>query len=157
MKIATSAYPLDFHRNWADYAAKIETWVADAAGQGAELLLFPEYGAMELATLAGAETAADHPQGEDQDQHRQGLPKPAPAPPPSVPGRQDEGIVRAIAPRRRRTLARRPGPSSKPVFALAPRALRGHVTGLRRARLARPFRLIVRKAVGIEGPVVHVR
>lgn len=60
MKIATSAYPLDFHRNWADYAAKIETWVADAAGQGAELLLFPEYGAMELATLAGAETAADH-------------------------------------------------------------------------------------------------
>ena len=38
MKIATSAYPLDFHQTWADYAAKIETWVADAAGQGAEAL-----------------------------------------------------------------------------------------------------------------------
>ena len=58
MKIATSAYPLDFLASWADYAAKIEGWVAEAAGNGAELLLFPEYGAMELTTLAGAETAA---------------------------------------------------------------------------------------------------
>ena len=33
--------------------------MAEAAGQGADLLVFPEYGAMELATLAGAETAAD--------------------------------------------------------------------------------------------------
>ncbi|MCB1972865.1 MAG: amidohydrolase, partial [Geminicoccaceae bacterium] len=30
-----------------------------AAGEGAELLLFPEYGSMELATLAGAEAAMD--------------------------------------------------------------------------------------------------
>ena len=32
---------------------------AQAAGQGAELLVFPEYGAMELATLAGLEVAGD--------------------------------------------------------------------------------------------------
>ena len=59
MKIATAAYPLDPVTSWADYAAKIEDWVARAAGQGAELLVFPEYGAMELAMLAGPEVAAD--------------------------------------------------------------------------------------------------
>ncbi|WP_076448756.1 carbon-nitrogen hydrolase family protein [Roseivivax lentus] len=45
--------------DWAAYAAKIEAWVAEAAGQGAQLLVFPEYGAMELATLAGPEVAGD--------------------------------------------------------------------------------------------------
>lgn len=59
MKIATAAYPLDVLMTWADYAAKIDSWVAEAAGQGAELLLFPEYGAMELAMLDGPEVAAD--------------------------------------------------------------------------------------------------
>jgi predicted amidohydrolase len=34
--------------------------VAEAAGEGADLLVFPEYGAMELASLAGREAAADH-------------------------------------------------------------------------------------------------
>ncbi|MCA0998419.1 carbon-nitrogen hydrolase family protein [Alloyangia pacifica] len=59
MKIATAAYPMDFLANWDAYATKIEAWVAEAAGQGAELLVFPEYGAMEIATLAGAAAAAD--------------------------------------------------------------------------------------------------
>lgn len=61
MRIATAAYPLDQFDTWSDYATKLETWVADAAGQGADLLLFPEYGAMELATLDGADVAADLP------------------------------------------------------------------------------------------------
>ncbi|MFS4581357.1 carbon-nitrogen hydrolase family protein [Phaeobacter sp. C3_T13_0] len=59
MKIATAAYPLDWFDNWAAYEAKLTRWVGDAADQGADLLVFPEYGAMELATLAGAEIAAD--------------------------------------------------------------------------------------------------
>ena len=59
MKIATAAYPLDAMHSWADYRSKIEKWVSDAVGQGANLLLFPEYGAMELATLAGLEAAGD--------------------------------------------------------------------------------------------------
>ena len=58
MKIATAAYPLDWHDNWASYEDKLTRWVAEAAGQGAALLVFPEYGAMELASLAGAEAAA---------------------------------------------------------------------------------------------------
>lgn len=59
MKLATAAYPLDPLRSWADYTAKLDTWVSDAAGQGAELLLFPEYSAMELAALDGPDVAAD--------------------------------------------------------------------------------------------------
>ena len=59
MKIATAAYPLDVLSSWAAYEDKLVRWVADAAVNGADLLVFPEYGAMELATLAGLEVAGD--------------------------------------------------------------------------------------------------
>lgn len=59
MRIAAAAYPLDFLQSWSQYEDKIAGWVADAASSGAQLLVFPEYGAMELATLAGIETARD--------------------------------------------------------------------------------------------------
>ncbi|MFG6565650.1 MULTISPECIES: carbon-nitrogen hydrolase family protein [unclassified Sulfitobacter] len=59
MKIATAAYPLDVLTSWAQYEDKLAHWVAEAAVQGAELLVFPEYAAMELATLDGAEVAGD--------------------------------------------------------------------------------------------------
>ena len=59
MKIATAAYPLDVLTSWAQYEDKIAAWVSVAAGQGAQLLVFPEYGAMELATLDGLAVAGD--------------------------------------------------------------------------------------------------
>ena len=59
MKLAAAAYPIDWHENWDSYEEKLTHWVAEAAGQGADLLVFPEYGAMELASLAGAEIAGD--------------------------------------------------------------------------------------------------
>ncbi len=59
MKIATAAYPLDAVSIWSDYAAKITEWVTDAADNGADLLVFPEYAAMELAALAGPDVALD--------------------------------------------------------------------------------------------------
>ena len=59
MKIATAAYHMTPPSTWSDYAQKIEDWVSEAAGQGADLLLFPEYGAMELAMLDGPDVAAD--------------------------------------------------------------------------------------------------
>ncbi len=59
MKVATAAYNLDWIDSWAQYEDKLERWVRDAVGQGAELLVFPEYGAMELSTLDGAEVAGD--------------------------------------------------------------------------------------------------
>jgi predicted amidohydrolase len=59
MKIATAAYPLDFLGSWDEWEAKVTRWVAEAARQQANVLVFPEYGAMELASLAGREEAAD--------------------------------------------------------------------------------------------------
>jgi predicted amidohydrolase len=59
MKLAAAAYPLDYLPDWPAYVAKLTDWVARAAKEGAELLVFPEYGAMELASLGGADVAAD--------------------------------------------------------------------------------------------------
>lgn len=59
MKIATAAYPLSTFDSWTQYEDKIVQWVSDAAGQGADLLVFPEYAAIELATLDGLEVADD--------------------------------------------------------------------------------------------------
>jgi predicted amidohydrolase len=49
--LAAAQYPLTQLASWADYAAKLEAWVAAAADGGAALAVFPEYGAMELAAL----------------------------------------------------------------------------------------------------------
>jgi predicted amidohydrolase len=59
LTLAAAAYPLDWFDSFDGFAAKIRRWVAEAAGQGAQLLVFPEYGAMELASLGGAKVAAD--------------------------------------------------------------------------------------------------
>ncbi|MEL0438274.1 carbon-nitrogen hydrolase family protein [Phycobacter sp. K97] len=59
MKIATAAYQMDWLDSWAQYEDKLAAWVGDAAKEGADLLVFPEYGAMELATLDGADAARD--------------------------------------------------------------------------------------------------
>lgn len=51
IRVAAAAYPLDWFEGWDQYRAKLAHWVADAADQGAQVLVFPEYGAMELASL----------------------------------------------------------------------------------------------------------
>lgn len=52
--VAAAQYPIDMLENWAAYAAKLECWVEEGYSQGASLLVFPEYGAMELASLSPA-------------------------------------------------------------------------------------------------------
>lgn len=59
MKIATAAYPLTRFSTLDQFREKLTRWVKDAVENGAQLLVFPEYGAMELATIAGAEAASD--------------------------------------------------------------------------------------------------
>jgi len=54
MKLATAAYPIDDLGSWAAYEDKLTSWVTEAASAGADLPVFPEYGAMELASLSGA-------------------------------------------------------------------------------------------------------
>jgi predicted amidohydrolase len=59
MKIAAAAYPIDWHNRWNEYVGKLRVWVRTASEQGAELLLFPEYAALELASLADEKNAGD--------------------------------------------------------------------------------------------------
>ncbi|MFC0590644.1 carbon-nitrogen hydrolase family protein [Novosphingobium aquiterrae] len=49
--VAAAQYPVERLADWAHYAAKLERWLAEAADRGARLAVFPEYGAMELASL----------------------------------------------------------------------------------------------------------
>ena len=59
IRVASAAWPIDRHANWASYTAKLETWVAEAADHGARLLGLPEYGNMELASLLDPTVALD--------------------------------------------------------------------------------------------------
>ena len=59
MKIAAAAYPLDFHADFESFAAKTRAWVDRAAAGGADLLVFPEYGLMEQASLGGSKLSND--------------------------------------------------------------------------------------------------
>lgn len=51
VRVAAAAYPVDRLPDWAAYATKVSRWVAEAAEQGARLLVFPEYAALELIAL----------------------------------------------------------------------------------------------------------
>lgn len=61
IRVATAQYPIDQLPTLGAARDKIARWVGDAAGQGAELLVFPEYGAMELSAIRGLQVAADVP------------------------------------------------------------------------------------------------
>lgn len=52
-RLAAAQYDIGFLGSWDDYAAKIGRWVAEAAAEGARMLVFPEYFSMELASLLG--------------------------------------------------------------------------------------------------------
>lgn len=58
MKIAASAYLPEWHRDWASLEAKIGAWVSEAAQQGAELLVFPEYSGCEAALVGEPQDVA---------------------------------------------------------------------------------------------------
>ena len=53
IKIAAAQYPLDELSSLIAYEAKITRWVEEAVAENAQLLVFPEYGAMELAAIGG--------------------------------------------------------------------------------------------------------
>ena len=59
IRVSSAAWPIDRHADWASYTAKLETWFAEAAYNGARLLVFPEYGNMELASLLDPAVALD--------------------------------------------------------------------------------------------------
>jgi predicted amidohydrolase len=57
--VAAAQYPIDRLATWQAYKAKLVRWVESAAWEGAQLLVFPEYGGMELASLFGSEVERD--------------------------------------------------------------------------------------------------
>lgn len=50
-RVAAAQYPIERLADWSADEAKLTRWVAEAAAGGAALAVFPEYGAMELASL----------------------------------------------------------------------------------------------------------
>ncbi|MFM7275044.1 MAG: carbon-nitrogen hydrolase family protein, partial [Gammaproteobacteria bacterium] len=54
-------YPVERHEDWYSYERKLDRWVSEAAHHGARLLVFPEYGPMELASLFGEEVCRSLP------------------------------------------------------------------------------------------------
>lgn len=59
VRFAAAAYPLEALPTLGAVEDKIARWVAEAAERGAHVLVFPEYGAMELAAPAGEAVCAD--------------------------------------------------------------------------------------------------
>jgi predicted amidohydrolase len=59
LKIAAAQYPIDQPASQDAWRDKIARWVADGAATGAELLVFPEYAAIEQAAPLGSEVAGN--------------------------------------------------------------------------------------------------
>ena len=53
VRIAAAQYPLDAVGSMEAWAAKVADWVSRGAATGARLLVFPEYGAVEIAAAGG--------------------------------------------------------------------------------------------------------
>lgn len=61
LRIGAAQYGIAPLADWTGYERRITAWVGEAATAGAGLLLFPEYFAMELASLFGPEVALSLP------------------------------------------------------------------------------------------------
>ena len=57
--VAAAQYPITEHANFKAWALHVERWVVDAVSQSADLLLFPEYGSMELVSIFMPEIRQD--------------------------------------------------------------------------------------------------
>lgn len=56
--VAAVQYSVEFLGDWPAYVAKLERLVAEAAHQGAQMLVFPEYACLELASIFPKEVYA---------------------------------------------------------------------------------------------------
>jgi predicted amidohydrolase len=59
LRVAAAQYPLDALADIEAWRQKTGRWVAEGAGTGANLLVFPEYGGMEFAATLGPAVAGD--------------------------------------------------------------------------------------------------
>ena len=61
MKIASAAYPISFHVSFNEWKKHISEWVKNAAREKVDILVFPEYGSMELVSIFSKEIQIDLP------------------------------------------------------------------------------------------------
>lgn len=59
LKVAAAQYPLDAVPSLSAWLEKLNRWVGEGARTGADLLVFPEYNALEVAATFGSEVAGD--------------------------------------------------------------------------------------------------
>ncbi len=59
IRVAAAQYPIEEITSFAAFEAKLLRWVQQAVAHGAQLLVFPEYGAMELTRIAGRHISRD--------------------------------------------------------------------------------------------------
>ncbi|MGO9545453.1 MAG: carbon-nitrogen hydrolase family protein [Rhodomicrobium sp.] len=59
VRAAAAQYPIEELTSFRAFEVKLSRWVREAAGEGAQLLVFPEYAALELARLAGRDIGRD--------------------------------------------------------------------------------------------------
>ena len=59
IRVAAAQYNFDEITNFAAFEDKLSQWVQQAVAHGAQLLVFPEYAAMELARIAGRQISLD--------------------------------------------------------------------------------------------------
>lgn len=59
MRIATAQYPISFHQSIEHWKEHIQQWVKQASLENAQILVFPEYGSMELVSLLPEEIRKD--------------------------------------------------------------------------------------------------
>lgn len=59
LKVAAAQYPIDAPASLEEWEHKIRTWVASGAATGADLLVFPEYAAIEQAAAFGPAVSGD--------------------------------------------------------------------------------------------------
>ena len=59
LRVAAAQYPIDQPATLDAWRDKIVRWVADGAATGAEVLVFPEYAAIEQAAALGEKVYGD--------------------------------------------------------------------------------------------------
>ena len=61
MKIALAQYPITGHADFSAWQKHISFWVGEAVNNKAQVLVFPEYGSMELVSLLSSEVQKSLP------------------------------------------------------------------------------------------------
>lgn len=61
VSLAAAQYPVQYHASFEDWKSHTATWVQQAARSGAQWLLFPEYGSLELVSLLSKAEQSDLP------------------------------------------------------------------------------------------------